>query len=73
MILVCNTGPLIALAKIDRLSLLQNLGLERILIPPMVQRELWGKIGPERRGLREREVVLTGDVDLQPEQVGGQR
>ena len=40
MILVCNTGPLIALAKIDRLSLLQNLGLERILIPPMVQREL---------------------------------
>ena len=47
MILVCNTGPLIALAKIDRLSLLQNLGLERILIPPMVQRELWGRIGPE--------------------------
>ena len=47
MILVCNTGPLIALAKIDRLSLLQNLGLERLLIPPMVQRELWGKIGPE--------------------------
>ena len=47
MILVCNTGPLIALAKIERLSLLQNLGLERILIPPMVQRELWGKIGPE--------------------------
>ena len=47
MILVCNTGPLIALAKIDRLSLLQDLGLERILIPPMVQRELWGKIGPE--------------------------
>jgi uncharacterized protein len=47
MILVCNTGPLIALAKVDRLSLLQNLGLERILIPPMVQRELWGRIGPE--------------------------
>jgi predicted nucleic acid-binding protein len=47
MILVCNTGPLIALAKINRLSLLQHLGLERILIPPMVQKELWGKIGPE--------------------------
>jgi uncharacterized protein len=47
MILVCNTGPLIALAKIHRLSLLQHLGLERILIPPLVQKELWGKIGPE--------------------------
>ena len=47
MIIVCNTGPLIALAKVDRLSLLQNIGTERILIPPMVQKELWSKIGPE--------------------------
>jgi predicted nucleic acid-binding protein len=47
MIFVCNTGPLIALAKIDRLSLLQNIGTERVLIPPMVQRELRSKIGPE--------------------------
>jgi predicted nucleic acid-binding protein len=73
MILVCNTSPLIALAKIDRLSLLQNLGLEHILIPPMVQRESWGKISPERRGLHELEPVHTGDVDVEPEQVGGQR
>ena len=57
MILVCNTGPLIALAKIDRLSLLQNIGLERILIPPMVQRELWGKI-IERR--HERTAYANG-------------
>lgn len=47
MIFVCNTGPLIALAKLARLSLLQDLGGERVLIPPMVQKELWGKIGPE--------------------------
>jgi uncharacterized protein len=47
MILVCNTGPLIALAKIDKIVLLQHLGIERILVPPMVQRELRSKIGPE--------------------------
>jgi predicted nucleic acid-binding protein len=47
MILVCNTGPLIALAKIDRMTLLQHLDIERILIPPMLQKELWSKIGPE--------------------------
>ena len=47
MIFVCNTGPLIALAKIDRLSLLQNTGTERVLIPPMVQRELRSKMGAE--------------------------
>ena len=47
MIFVCNTGPLIALAKLARLSFLQDLEGERVLIPPMVHKELWGKIGPE--------------------------
>ena len=47
MIFVCNTGPLIALAQLSRLSLLQDVKGERILIPPMIQKELWGKIGPE--------------------------
>jgi predicted nucleic acid-binding protein len=47
MILVCNTGPLIALAKIDKMVILQNLDIERVLIPPMVQRELRSKIGSE--------------------------
>ena len=47
MIFVCNTGPLIALAKLDRLALLQYLGGASVLIPPMVYKELWGKIGPE--------------------------
>jgi predicted nucleic acid-binding protein len=47
MIFVCNTGPLIALAKLDRLALLQHLGGTNVCIPPMVYKELWGKIGPE--------------------------
>jgi predicted nucleic acid-binding protein len=68
MILVCNTGPLIALAKIDRLPLLQHMGLERILIPPMVQRELWGKIGPESAAIeaaldRFIQVVTLQNID----------
>jgi predicted nucleic acid-binding protein len=45
--LVCNTGPLIALAKIQKIDLLNELGLENILIPYRVQKELLGKIGEE--------------------------
>lgn len=47
MILVCNTGPLIALAKIDRLSLVQNLELERILIPRWYRENRGGKSAPK--------------------------
>lgn len=47
MILVCNTGPLIALGKIDRLTLLNALGFDRVLVPGRVHRELLGKIGKE--------------------------
>jgi uncharacterized protein len=47
MIFVCNTGPLIALAKLDRLVLLQHLGGTGVFIPPRVYKELWSKIGPE--------------------------
>ena len=95
MILVCNTGPLIALAKIDRLSLLQERQrLERILIAPMVQARRW--LGNRRseaqrydhhpwtdiirkppRAIKacdpQREVVDMGNVDMEPEYVGGQR
>lgn len=46
MKIVSNTGPLIGLAKIDRLSILKNIASE-IIIPPMVHRELLGKIGIE--------------------------
>lgn len=47
MILVCNTGPLIALAKIDHLSLIDSLAFRHCYIPPHVHKELWGRIGPE--------------------------
>lgn len=45
--LVSNTGPIIALAKINKIKLLNQLEFQRILIPPRVQKELLGKIGKE--------------------------
>ena len=51
MIGICNTGPLIALAKIDLLHLLPNLNFEMFFIPPIVQQELSAKIGPESPAL----------------------
>jgi predicted nucleic acid-binding protein len=50
MNVVSNTGPLIALAKIDRLALLQQLFGE-VFIPPVVHRELLGKAGAEANRL----------------------
>ena len=46
MKVISNTGPIIGLAKIDKLSLLKELA-EEILIPPLVYRELLGKCGWE--------------------------
>lgn len=46
MKLLSNTGPIIGLAKIDKLSLLKELA-EEVLIPPLVYRELLGKCGWE--------------------------
>ncbi len=46
MSIVSNTGPLIALAKIDHLSLLDSL-FQQVYIPPMVHRELLAKVGVE--------------------------
>jgi uncharacterized protein len=46
MTIVTNTGPLIALAKINYLTLLQQL-FTTIAIPPAVHRELLAKSGPE--------------------------
>ena len=43
---VSNTGPLIALAKADRLTVLEAMyGV--VQIPPAVHRELLAKTGPE--------------------------
>ena len=46
MKVVSNTGPIIGLAKINRLSILKDLAGE-IFIPPTVQRELLAKTGDE--------------------------
>ena len=51
MIIVCNTGPLIALAKLDSLALPKELGFQRVLIPACVRKELLGKIGPESNAI----------------------
>ena len=44
MTLICNAGPVIALAKINRLSLLQDLA-EAVLIPEIVLHEVLAKPG----------------------------
>lgn len=51
-IVVADTGPLIALAKVNRLPLLQAM-FGQVYIPPAVHRELFGKSGPETRRLDE--------------------
>jgi hypothetical protein len=52
MRIVSDTGPIIGLAKIGKLSLLTSLA-EEIFIPPRVYRELLGKIGSEAETIEE--------------------
>jgi uncharacterized protein len=49
---VSNTGPIVAPAKADHLSLLRILYGE-VLIPPAVHRELLAKVGPEAQRIDE--------------------
>lgn len=69
MSIVTNTGPLIGLAKIEQLSLLERLfGL--VHIPPAVHRELMAKSGPEAGRLDEalaRFIQLAPAPQLPPE------
>lgn len=63
---VSDTGPLIALAKVNRLDLLPRL-FDRIEIPPMVHRELLAKSGPEAAALDQAldsfvQVTSLGDL-----------
>jgi len=46
MRIVADTGPIIALTKIGKIFLLKSIA-EEVLIPPMVYKELFGKIGSE--------------------------
>lgn len=58
---VSNTGPLIALAKVDSLYLLRELFGE-VLIPSMVHRELCAKGGTEWEALYPRIVTKIHEV-----------
>jgi len=62
MTVVSNTGPLIALAKADRLSLLERL-FKQVHIPPAVHRELLAKSGPEVARLDD---ALAGFIQVTP-------
>jgi len=61
MILVADTGPLIALAKIGKIQLLKNLVWQVVYIPPRVHKELWGRIGPESDAI---EAALTDFIQV---------
>jgi hypothetical protein len=50
MLAVSDTGPLIALAKVNQLDLLQRM-FGQVLIPPLVQREVFAKHGVESERL----------------------
>lgn len=63
MSLVSNTGPLIALAKIDKLSLLEQLFTE-VYIPSTVHRELLAKGGPEANRL---DYAFANFIHIRPE------
>jgi predicted nucleic acid-binding protein len=52
MIVVSDAGPLIALAKVDRLNVLQEL-FDEICIPLAVHRELFAKLGLESSRLED--------------------
>jgi predicted nucleic acid-binding protein len=52
VIVVSDTGPLIALAKVDYLDVLQEL-FNEVCIPLAVHRELFAKLGPESSRLED--------------------
>jgi predicted nucleic acid-binding protein len=65
MKIASNTGPIIGLAKIDLLFLLNQIASE-VLIPPMVYRELMGKTGPETAQIDKALKEFLKVVDLKP-------
>lgn len=65
MKIISDTGPLIGLAKIDRLPILKNIAVE-ILIPPMVYRELLGKVGAESERIDRALANFIRKVELNP-------
>jgi predicted nucleic acid-binding protein len=69
MIVISNTGPLIALAKVNQLALLERL-FGQIFIPPAVHRELLAKSGSESARLDKAlqdSIQVTPSPALSPE------
>lgn len=65
MKIISNTGPIIGLAKIDQLFLLKKIASE-VLIPPMVYRELLGKVGIESERIDHALNEFLRVTDLNP-------
>jgi len=65
MKIISNTGPIIGLAKIHLLFLLNQIASE-VLIPPMVHRELMGKAGPETAQIDKALRDFLKVADLKP-------
>lgn len=65
MKIVSNTGPIIGLAKIDKLFLLKRIA-EEVLIPPIVYRELLGKLGSESKRIDNALNEFLRVTDLKP-------
>ena len=68
MKIVADTGPIIGLAKIGRISLLKKFATV-VLIPPIVHKELYGKIGSESEQIDQAlndfvHVVELGSLEL---------
>ena len=68
MKIVADTGPIIGLAKIGRVSLLKKLAKE-VPVPPIVHKELYGKIGAESDQIDQAlsdfvHVVKLGSLEL---------
>ncbi|MBF0465567.1 MAG: DUF3368 domain-containing protein [Nitrospirae bacterium] len=70
MKVISNTGPIIALAKIDRLSLIKRL-FEKVFIPPMVYKELCAKTGDEWESIEEAldDFIVVKELPLVDESV----
>jgi predicted nucleic acid-binding protein len=65
MKIISDTGPIIGLAKIDLLFLLDQIASE-VLIPPMVHRELMGKAGSETAQIDKALRDFLKVADLKP-------
>ena len=67
MKIVSDTGPIIGLAKIGKIILLKNIA-DEVIIPPMVHKELFGKIGPESNEIDQALntfIMVKRDIDVE--------